>query len=276
MPQSPSPSSLEQVRQALRRAFQLGQTYWMHADSESLIQHQKADVVQARFDALVEETCAALSAVEALGQAEPIWQSQCKDGTWADCTEANARAAEMYGFKARALYASPAALQPPPSQLGRWGVKHVGGEPWFERMAGGYWTPWHLAVQALQQQEAGSLTDERILHLWDTHVGEPSAKLPLNDKDKLAFARAVLGACAPSPTEPAAGVPATYGSIAERAEAGKSAGLWNGAGVTECCHRTSPDAPHARWCPAHGEGADGVAGPDHQTFSPQTPTGAKD
>lgn len=30
------------------------------------------------------------------------------------------------------------------------------------------------------------------------------------------------------------------------------------AGVQACCHRTSPDAPHARWCPVHGEGADGV------------------
>jgi hypothetical protein len=38
------------------------------------------------------------------------------------------------------------------------------------------------------------LIAQRILHLWDTHVGDPTQKLPLTDKDKLAFARAVLQA----------------------------------------------------------------------------------
>lgn len=65
MPQSPSPSLLEQVRQALHRAYSLGQTYWQQADSESYKQNAKAYQTQAKFDALVAETCAALQQQEA-------------------------------------------------------------------------------------------------------------------------------------------------------------------------------------------------------------------
>jgi hypothetical protein len=36
------------------------------------------------------------------------------------------------------------------------------------------------------------MNDRRILHLWDTHVGDPTQERPLTDADKLAFARAVL------------------------------------------------------------------------------------
>ena len=46
---------------ALRRAWQLGQTYWQQADSEYTSQHRKADETQGKFDALVEETRTALS-----------------------------------------------------------------------------------------------------------------------------------------------------------------------------------------------------------------------
>ena len=46
---------------ALRRAWQLGQTYWQQADSEYTSQHRKADETQGKFDALVEETRAALA-----------------------------------------------------------------------------------------------------------------------------------------------------------------------------------------------------------------------
>jgi hypothetical protein len=39
------------------------------------------------------------------------------------------------------------------------------------------------------------LTDERILHLWDTHVAyQTGNSLALKDGDKIAFARAVLNA----------------------------------------------------------------------------------
>jgi hypothetical protein len=47
--------------------------------------------------------------------------------------------------------------------------------------------------------KAGALSDERILHLWDTHVayetGQSVKQPPLSDANKLAFARAVLNAC---------------------------------------------------------------------------------
>jgi len=49
------------VSKALRRAWQLGQTYWQQADSEYTSQHRKADETQGKFDALIEETRAALS-----------------------------------------------------------------------------------------------------------------------------------------------------------------------------------------------------------------------
>ena len=38
------------------------------------------------------------------------------------------------------------------------------------------------------------LGEDAILHLWDTQVGEPTEKYPFTDKDKIAFARAVLAA----------------------------------------------------------------------------------
>jgi hypothetical protein len=45
--------------------------------------------------------------------------------------------------------------------------------------------------------DSAPLSDERILHLWDTHVAYETnpnrpKQPPLTDKDKLAFARAVL------------------------------------------------------------------------------------
>jgi len=51
----------EFVSKALRRAFQLGQTYWQQADSEYLSQNRRADETYARFVALVDETRTALA-----------------------------------------------------------------------------------------------------------------------------------------------------------------------------------------------------------------------
>ena len=50
------------VSKAMRRAWQLGQTYWQQADSEYTSQHWKADETQAKFQALVDETRAAILA----------------------------------------------------------------------------------------------------------------------------------------------------------------------------------------------------------------------
>lgn len=51
----------ELIRKAMRKAYSLGQTYWQQADSEFTSHHKKADVTQAKFTALVEETAALLS-----------------------------------------------------------------------------------------------------------------------------------------------------------------------------------------------------------------------
>lgn len=44
------------VEKALRRAYQLGQTYWQQADSEYTSRHKKADATQAKFETLVQHT----------------------------------------------------------------------------------------------------------------------------------------------------------------------------------------------------------------------------
>jgi hypothetical protein len=58
--QAPSqvPAELEEaVRAAMKRAYNLGQTYWQQADSEYTSQHKKADVTAGRFIELTDEIC---------------------------------------------------------------------------------------------------------------------------------------------------------------------------------------------------------------------------
>lgn len=55
-------SPADSVKDALRRAFYLGQTYWQQADSEYTSQHKKADETRAKYEALVEETMSTLAA----------------------------------------------------------------------------------------------------------------------------------------------------------------------------------------------------------------------
>lgn len=43
------------------------------------------------------------------------------------------------------------------------------------------------------------LTDEQIIHLWDTRVGDPTECMPLVDSDKEAFAHAIEQAVLQSP-----------------------------------------------------------------------------
>ncbi len=43
------------VSKAMRKAFQLGQTYWAQADSEYWSQNKKADETMSRFHDLVDE-----------------------------------------------------------------------------------------------------------------------------------------------------------------------------------------------------------------------------
>lgn len=44
------------IKSALFTAYQLGQTYWSHADSDRASSWKKADLVASDFDKLVEET----------------------------------------------------------------------------------------------------------------------------------------------------------------------------------------------------------------------------
>jgi len=57
------------VSKAMGTAWQLGQTYWQQADSESFSQNKKSDDTQIKFDRLVDET------------REAIRQSQCGEQT---------------------------------------------------------------------------------------------------------------------------------------------------------------------------------------------------
>ena len=48
------------VSKAMGKAWQLGQTYWQQADSESWSENKKSDATYAKFQTLVEETRAAI------------------------------------------------------------------------------------------------------------------------------------------------------------------------------------------------------------------------
>lgn len=50
------------VEKALRRAYQLGMTYWAQADSESFSQNKKSDATRDEFERLVAETIAHVEA----------------------------------------------------------------------------------------------------------------------------------------------------------------------------------------------------------------------
>jgi hypothetical protein len=49
----------EELRAALKRAYNLGQTYWQQADSEYSSHWKKAEVTEATFRQLVDDTVAA-------------------------------------------------------------------------------------------------------------------------------------------------------------------------------------------------------------------------
>ena len=56
-----SEDKIDAVSKALRKAWQLGQTYWQQADSESWKQNAKAGDTQDKFMELIEETRAMLA-----------------------------------------------------------------------------------------------------------------------------------------------------------------------------------------------------------------------
>ena len=67
------------VSKALRRAWQLGQTYWRQADSDSLADHRRSELTQESFGSLVDETRAALAAPAQAVPASVIMASVMRD-----------------------------------------------------------------------------------------------------------------------------------------------------------------------------------------------------
>lgn len=67
------------IEKALRRAYQLGQTYWQQADSESYKQNRLSDETRQKFEDLVTETAAAL--LEPVGEGWQPIETAPKDGT---------------------------------------------------------------------------------------------------------------------------------------------------------------------------------------------------
>lgn len=47
----------QSLRDALRKAFNMGQTYWQQADSEYTKDWKKADITAEKFRVFVEEIC---------------------------------------------------------------------------------------------------------------------------------------------------------------------------------------------------------------------------
>ena len=75
------------VSKALRRAWQLGQTYWQQADSEYQSHWKKADATQATFDQLVEDTRAAILTSNSGAQPAPSVPNGWKEAAiaWEVC-----------------------------------------------------------------------------------------------------------------------------------------------------------------------------------------------
>ena len=71
------------VSKALRRAWQLGQTYWQQADSEYQSHWKKADATQATFDQLVEDTRAAILTSNSGAQPAPSGEDDAVRKSWA-------------------------------------------------------------------------------------------------------------------------------------------------------------------------------------------------
>ena len=75
------------VSKALRRAWQLGQTYWQQADSDSYRQNKQSGETQAVFVKLVDETRAALATPTQAG-----WCDGCSPDNCGGCATPTATA----------------------------------------------------------------------------------------------------------------------------------------------------------------------------------------
>lgn len=107
---------IDAISKALRRAFQLGQTYWQQAYSESWTQQAKSDGTQKKFEALIDETRALLSS------STPAVDKGWRKGKWGYQTLFNAigdavsvRSLEAISISVEAFETSMLAASPQPS-----------------------------------------------------------------------------------------------------------------------------------------------------------------
>jgi len=123
----------DSVTKALKKAFQLGQTYWQQADSESFSQNKKADETQAKFYELEDEAIVAIREALAnhsgganemvaepvqilpggglVGKAEPV--KQHTEQYWLhEINNARADGYERGYMAAKKLYAEPVKQEP--------------------------------------------------------------------------------------------------------------------------------------------------------------------
>lgn len=76
--------SKELLQQALKNSFQLGQTYFMQVDSQSISQQNQSDKTRKMFDVVMEDTLNAMEdpasdALAAMTAGHDSWQRQCSD-----------------------------------------------------------------------------------------------------------------------------------------------------------------------------------------------------
>lgn len=136
------------VSKALRRAWQLGQTYWRQADSDSLADHRRSELTQESFSSLVDETRAALATP---AQAAAL-VSPSDDGF-------RAAVNEMDG-----LYAAPAQVATPDMTDAYAGAR--------EDLL--IWKKRALEAEALNRKFAASINSPSFM-------GEPAAQKGSND-----------------------------------------------------------------------------------------------
>jgi len=115
-------SQTPSIREALRKAFKLGQTYWQQADSDSYKQNKKSVLTRQQFDELVEETCAALTThPEPQPCQHPSWTSI--PGGKEQCALCGAIGVELRYLKVDA--SPPPAAQEPAHPVGQEDIERL-------------------------------------------------------------------------------------------------------------------------------------------------------
>lgn len=66
------------LRDALKRAWNLGQTYWQQADSDSYAENRRSDETRNKFQALMEDTIAQMAAPTAAAVPDDMVLARCR------------------------------------------------------------------------------------------------------------------------------------------------------------------------------------------------------